>query len=221
MAWLKLKLPFKVSGKLSTTPEQAKRIFNFTMKPGATGIVLVRHKNGIYIRDCIPHRPFPTKEQKLKEKKLKIIGQIGSKYLQELVRPVWNPIADKKRCHSGHSLFIGTNMKAVAMPPKWENLTLTEGKLPPPQLLPPIRQKKKITLQITNAKPGDKISIAVLDTVKFTFWHQKPQKCNPGKIVVTLPAGMYNVIVYAYFKHNNQYSPSTSIRCKDSTYTKF
>ena len=106
--------PIRITGKLSLTPAQAKKIFGYTMKEGAKGVALQRRGSRIFIRSLMPQRKPNTEMQQIAERKLTIISKIGSRHMEDLIYPVWEPIARKtKRYPSGFTMFVGINMRRI------------------------------------------------------------------------------------------------------------
>ncbi|MCK4353264.1 hypothetical protein KAW65_07655 [candidate division WOR-3 bacterium] len=200
-------LPFEIIGKLSVTPEQAKRMFDFDMKPGALGIVFQRRGKTRYIRNAMPRHPICTEEQKIKENKLSILGRMSHNHLNDLIRPVWNPLAEKWHYYSGHCLFIGFNMKSVGIPSVWENLKLTYGDLEPPCVECACYHNRKIKFRVKGC--ADRIGVGILNRADFKLWHFSSQSGKP--IILSFNFPLSKPIIYVYKRRGDLYSGSVSI----------
>lgn len=226
--WLK-GYPFKFSGSISCTPEQAERMFGFKMKKGATGLTFVRHPSGkISIRNRMPERPLLNEQQKSKETIFTIVGKIASSHLHDITRPIWNPPAAPMSL-SGQNLFVMQNMNALESKMKtekrthkkklnirtiteWQLLKLSVGKLEKPIIKIAeyyFSTGKKLKLIIKNPNKYD-VGICLLDRQTFELTHILPKQYK-YPIYLHLEKTVHSPVVYLYFYNGTQYSDSKGI----------
>ncbi|MDI6840786.1 MAG: hypothetical protein QMD71_08075 [bacterium] len=112
--WLK-NYPVELSGTLKMSKRQAKELFNFDLKMGAKGITFCRVRAGkIYMKNYYPSSHIVnTKERKARSHIFSILSKIGSAHMDDLIHPVWDPIAKKKNYLGGFHLFMATNMRLL------------------------------------------------------------------------------------------------------------
>lgn len=202
--------PFEIIGKLSATPEQAKKMFGFEMKKGAIGIIFQRKSNGeSYIRNSMPRHHF-TEKEKINMKKMSVISRIASEHLKDLIHTVWNPIANNNSC--GFNTFMSKNFVRVGGPPKWENLIITDGNAKLPKIEWISRWRKQIKIKI---KCPQSIGMGALNGKDFKLYHYPAKLYQKGEIVFKINHSLYNPIFFIYSKEKNCYSKSISIKLKE------
>ena len=215
---LKLRLPFEIRGKLSTTPEQAKRMFGYIMKPGAKGIVIQRDKGKLIIRSLMPKRIVETLYQKNFKRKTRVLSGIIRDYRKELIEPVWDK--NKGKYLWGGNKFIGFNMKRLGNTPNWFKLLLTFGELAKPSLYCnkdcpyPMVKEGKIKFGAKNADSME-IGVGIFDKKELKLYLIPPKRYdNPESIEIEsseftgLPNDRINksLILHIFFKKYDKYS---------------
>jgi hypothetical protein len=223
--WMK-KSPFKFSGSLKFTPEQAKKMFGFTMREGAVGITFVNFPSGkTLIKNKMPIIPFRGEKQSQQEILFSIVGKIASAHLKDIVRPIWGSTIDEKGV-SGQNLFIKSNMDALmsAMKrnkkthkkkinkmtfTKWELMQVSSGRLEKPIIKIAdyyFSTGKRMKLIIKNPNKYE-VGICLFDRTSFELTHIPPVKYETP-IYLNLKKTVHLPIVYVYFRRGNEYSDS-------------
>lgn len=223
------RFPFEIRGPLKCTPKQAKRMFNFKMKEGATGITFVkRHSGKIIIKNRMPYKPFHGIPQKNKEIIFSAVNKIVSEHLRDIVRPIWNTPGIQMGI-SGHNLFVRENMKLLEEVmkkekrnykdkpnlmtiTKWEKMKVSTGALPKPVIKIAeyyFPTGKRFKFLINNPYKYN-IGFCLLDRYSLELTHIPPEsyKCP---IRLWLEKNVHMPVVYAYFTDGKTYSDSSGV----------
>lgn len=183
----------EVTGKLTLTPEQAKRGLGFTLRPGAVGVSLRMRKyvdnngkikTGIFASSIMPRTIIKTPELKRTWERMRVLSKIVSKHTKDLIHPIWEPLViDKyKKPWGGPYLFTGLNAKRIGTSLKWEKLLISNGSLPPPTLIPSSRlylEKQQIIITLPRTihrlpVTTYQLGIAVFDRITGDLFHISP-----------------------------------------------
>ena len=210
--FLKTHLPFEIRGKLSTTPEQAKEMFGYDMKPGAIGIVLQRRNGRIMIRSLMPKK-MPPKSTWVKndKRKFRALISIVRDYNDSLITPVWSKY--KGTYSTGFKRFIGINMKVLGNPPHWLKLLLTVGELPKPSISKVMRIGNKVKFTVKNANSME-IGCALFASKELKLYWSAPNKYKDTaniELPFYVPESIKSLIIYVYFKKDDKYSANTAV----------
>lgn len=130
----------RITGKLSTTPEQALRLFGFVQNPDALGVILriytVYDAEGHeserqVISNYHPPSNPQTPEQQANRQTFADLVKIGKSISEPIITPIWEPWAKHRHKNGahGHNEFRSVNISRVQTPPDWDNLLLSIGNL--------------------------------------------------------------------------------------------
>ncbi|MDI6839503.1 MAG: hypothetical protein QMD71_01390 [bacterium] len=220
----------EIHGKLSLTPEQAKKMFGFNMAKDAKGIILQKRNGKTIIRNLMKYTIYAVpKKLRARQIVFRILGKLAGKHLKDLIYPVWQESAKIRNCCALH-LFMSVNLIRICnykrndSRRRWKQLLLSQGILDPPKIHARFyADSKKIMIAIKNTH-SYQIGIAVLEMTTFNLYHWLVS-ADPES-TVTLPIvkkiGVWNYIylqipeikspiVFAYFKEGNTYSVSKSL----------
>lgn len=111
--WLPEDFPFKIIGKIRLTPEQAEKTFGFKMKRGGDGVVLQRRGSKICIRTYRAHK----KSGNECSKKFAKLAKFAKEHREDIIKPIYDPIARNISIMSGTHLFLKVNLKK-----EWQHL---------------------------------------------------------------------------------------------------
>ncbi|MDI6840329.1 MAG: hypothetical protein QMD71_05735 [bacterium] len=210
----------EITGKLSLTPEQAKRMFNFNMRPDARGVVLFKMGGKQIIRNLVRCTTKTNKKIKRIQRIFRILAKIANAHLDDLIYPVWMKSAKNRNCLPSN-IFIGMNIKKICRIKrrgrrKWKHLIITQGEIPAPKIYTRFyHRNKKLSVYLQKVEQC-KIGIAVLDTYNFKLYHfkdcdnQTNEDKNWVRIQIEVPE-IVSPIVFAYFRKEDRFSNSTSI----------
>lgn len=222
-----------VKGKLSCTPEQAKRMFGFVMKPDAQGVILRKYhytdaeghrKTGIFINNYFPPSNPQTPDQQANRSKFSNIGKIAIQHTTDIIRDIWQPLAEIRTPSKAHgcNLFRGVNMQRMAgMPYTPEKMLISDGDLEPTPAITSVEyHPDTLTYEIhfdpattKNGLPTDHAYGGILNITTNDLWilTQLAQAIRSDGVLTGTahePTGAY--IGYVYFRSLEQYSPSTA-----------
>lgn len=230
----------EITGKLSLTPEQAKKMLGFNMRPDAKGIFFRKRNGKIEVCNLIPAKfTVITKAMQQGRDKMRVITNIVKTHFKDLICPIWNKEAKNTNHIAGTQFFISTNMLNVGKPAKWENLIISLGKLPKPEFTAeycPTTKNIKITPagNTTARMINEKLqpNFAAFDTVENKLYHPLPHSLSitryqTSTILINLPFKLprhwdrQKTILFMYLTQDNEYSPSTANilkRCSNFTH---
>lgn len=202
-------------GKLSTTPEQAKRMFGFDQHPDAIGIVIRRHRTKKGKLQLVVGNLFKPKENKSPKRMasrnlLSILSKIAKQEKNTLVnKTIWKP---NKPTKCPHNTFIGANIARIQKGTNynWENMLITRGILYPPIIKKATYHPSDNTLHIPEL--NENMGIVVFDTKTLKFFHSPPPNKNKFHIPDSYSKEkLHSPIIYVYIRENDNYSKSVSI----------
>lgn len=222
-----------IRGKISTTPEQALREFNFVQNPLAKGLLFRvyrylddsnKMKTGTFISNYFPATDPKTPEQQAMRNRFSTISFMALQNIQTLIRPIWDPIARQKASH-GCNEFRSVQLSRTGLPPDWTQLLISKGTIfPTPKILDYqiIQIAGVFFLKIdfdtyTNFQglPSDLVypfyflrdekRLIKLYTDK--IYVREEGTCK-GQVPYDYPDE--NLIVFVYFRQSDKYSNSTS-----------
>ncbi len=204
--------PFgEIRGKLSLNKKEALEMFGFKMRDDARGVIFRRTRWGnLIIANWINPNDRKTKKQLKQRKLFKSLTHMVKHHKKDIIWPIWN----KRASYTGHTLFMGTNLKKVGNNMNFENMLISLGEIEPPNLIYAKVENGILELKISNLN-NQEIGIAVL-TRKYKLYHFKPTHYpNPRKIKIKLIGRVKSPpLVYVYFKVGDKYSNSVSRRIK-------
>ncbi len=101
-----------ISGKLKITPELAKELFDFDMKPDEKYVIFKIRDGENHICHYTKPKEPETEKQKNHKKLFKMLSKIAYQNRQNLIKPIWDKFA-KNKPYTGVNLFIGVNIKRI------------------------------------------------------------------------------------------------------------
>lgn len=225
---LKKTLPWgKIKGKLSLTPEQAKRMLDFDMKPGAIGVVFVHRKDGtIIVRSLMKPKKYPKDPKSVQiEHRVTVCGKIVKEHLHDLIRPIWSKFAKKHDLYSGPATFMQVNLSRLGLPPVWKNLLITTGTLPKPLFIANYCPAARAVIIKKMLNKNISAKAAIFNIREKKLYHPFPCLNHQTSIPLSFipdrnlkPSIIRtDFIAFLYTEQNNQFSDSQAIFPKRCT----
>jgi len=223
-----------VKGKLSCTPEQAKRMFDFTMNPDAKGVILRKyhytdaegHKRiGMFINNYFPPSNPQTPDQQANRNRFAMLSKIATSHTSDIIRDIWQPLAEIRHPDKAHGCneFRATNMHLIGTPPDFQKMLISDGDLEPtPSVISANYHPDTMTYEIHfdpackyHGLPTDIAHAGIYNIPTNDLWLLTPITTatrSSGIITGTAhePTGDWIAYIYFYYA-NSQYSPSKAL----------
>jgi hypothetical protein len=192
------------------SPERAKRMFRYDMHPDAKGITFRGRGKKTEIISYFPEKyvskgsgksPGFISSKNAMTQLIKIASQIRKTNIGLL----WNNLAGKDY-YSGHHMFMSLNHKLF--PTGIENILFTLGNLPTPKPHTIELKNSSLNFRLQNSKPDYQLGIIFLDTETLQMEHTPPAQYTE---IISLPLKRKNSMIFLYYKHNKNFSPSICI----------
>ncbi|MDD2890896.1 MAG: hypothetical protein PHE49_09725 [bacterium] len=193
-----------ITGKLSTTPEQAKRMFGFEQDPDAKGIIIRRQKSKegkfhLVVCNFKPKATFSPKQTKIRQV-VAVLSNIVRQERNTLINSViWRP---NKPTRCPHNMFTAENISRIGSEQNWENMIITRGPLFPPTINKAYYDPERHMISIPGMEPD--IGVGVFDTTTYKFFLFTPP--NSEEIFVRELSS--TPILHLYKKTDGKYSKS-------------
>lgn len=193
---LKKCLPWgEISGKLTLTPEQAKKMLDFDMRPDAKGVIFKQVNGKTVVSNYIPPVfNVVTPKSKIVHTRYSVVTKIIKEHFKDLILPIWYPIAKGTEYYTGNVLFGAVNLGKRDMPPHWEKLVISMGEVPKPDFRYIYCQPKNILI-IRKCQKFPLI-LAFFDIREKKLYH--PFHCPGAITIIKLP------FKHKYVHHSNQ-----------------
>ncbi|MDD2890302.1 MAG: hypothetical protein PHE49_06655 [bacterium] len=220
---LKKSLPWgQISGKLTLTPEQAKKMLDFDMRPDAKGVIFRQVKGKTVISNYTKHTfNVVTPKSKVVHTRVSVVTKLIKEHFNDLICPIWYPLAKGTKYYTGNVLFGAVNFGKRDMPPHWEKLVISMGELEKPDFRYIYCQPKNAL--IVKRKRNSSLVLALFDIREKKLYH--PFHCTEKTTTIKLPFKHKYIhhsnqpkrlekpdfIFFAYTMDNKEFSPSVSI----------
>lgn len=205
----------QISGKISFSPEQAKRTLDYDIPPEAKGVVFSIVKGEQRIRTLMPIH-ISSKAVRAENKAFASFS-FHALPIFYITKHIWDAYAGKFQNLLGYNLFISENFPVFyshrSVKPnirRWKLLHISNGRparrggLPAPRII-----KNQYCINLTNHDPKFRIGILALEYPSFKFQYVEP-KFYPFPFF-SFPPSKSNRIIYFFYNNGREYSKSSNI----------
>lgn len=205
--------PIPLSGTLKNiTPEQAKKLFNYDMPEGATGITFnMLSPEKIVLCPYFPGR-HKNKDWRKRKKLVNNYETISKlmrikKQFPENLKQVWIIQARLNKSYQPQNTFVSTNFKLIRQ--GLEHILVSVGNLKTPEILASEFKDNSVTLNFNNPNPDSQIGVIIVDKETLQLEHMSPKIY--GNNTIEFKTNSTQPIVFLYAQKNFDSSNSVSI----------